>query len=125
MSHSIIHDVSRERRKAIVSRGKGGPGVTQVTAAECTDEAELAFAIRFLMDHFTYKRSKGEGVNAAAIQSAASALRAAVEAYKDEVAAPMGVSISGVSLAAPAPKTPVVSELGSGKVRNPFDYINA
>ena len=119
---SSIHSVSPARRKAIVSRGKGGAGITQVTAAELQNEAELAFAVRFLMDHYTYKRSKSAGVTAGPVSEAWRAVCEAANNFADEVATPNGITPDGAEAAA-KPATPVVSELGSGKIVNPFNYV--
>lgn len=119
---SVIHSVSAERRKAIVSRIYGG--TTIVTAAELKSEAELAFAVRFLCDHFTYKRSKSGDVNASAVQSVVVAIDAALGNFVEEVAEPQGIDAYGaVVVEAEKPATPVVSKLGKGEIVNPYNFI--
>ena len=48
--------VPASRRQAIVERIRGGQSV--VIAAHIQTEAELTFAIRWLLEHYVYKRTK-------------------------------------------------------------------
>lgn len=122
MSKSIIHGVSAARRRAIVGRLDGG--TTRVTAAELQGEDELAFAVRFLMDHYVYKRSKASGdISAKGAQEAVSGVLAALDNFVNEVAEPQGIDISVPVAEEEEVATPAVSGLGAGVIRNPFDYL--
>lgn len=117
---SIIHSVTPSRRKDIVQRIR--PGQTAIVAASLKDPSELAFAVRFLMDHFTYKRSKQAGVTSETASAAYNAVMDALENYEAEVAMPLGIDI--VVYAGEEKKdTPVVSQLGNGKITNPYNFV--
>lgn len=103
--------ISLDARQRIVHR-QGG--TTLLTAAALRDGNELAYAIRVLADHFTYKRSKGQGsVNVSAAKEAEEAMATALNGFKAEV---MGQKMK--------PALPPVSPLAEGIIGNPYDYVN-
>lgn len=105
--------ISTEARQGIARRIDNGTSV--IVAAGIKDGNGLAYAIRFLTDHFTYKRSKGGyGLNEGAAQEAAAAMETALAGFKAEV---LGQKA--------APAVPPVSPLAEGKIGNPWDYVNA
>lgn len=112
-------NVTKARRNAVVKRNGGQ---TYVIPAAIKTEDELAFAIRFLADHATYKRSKGSGVNEKAILFSASAIEGAFDSFESEVATPNGVDLDSVVIGETV--TVPVSGLGQGVVRNPYDYLS-
>jgi hypothetical protein len=102
--------IDMERRSEIAYRINGGTSVVQASALQSAND--LAYGIRFLADHFTYKRSKGlGGINGMAANEALQALKAAVATFEQEVL--------GVKSAAPVTKP--VSPLADGIVGNPFE----
>jgi hypothetical protein len=110
--------ISSDRRKAIVYRINGGTSVVQASALK--DGEELAYAMRFLIDHFVYKRSKSTGtVNASAVQEAYNALLSASGTFVKDVADPQGIALDFPTL--PATPEPI-SHLGSGEIINPYNF---
>lgn len=98
-------------RARIVIRNPGAVSVIQ--AAEINNPSELAYAIRFLTDHYTYKRSKALGeVSQSAASEALIAVGTAAETFSTEV----------MGMGAPVPTIPPVSPLAEGKVVNPYAY---
>lgn len=105
--------ISTDARKGIARRIDGGTSV--IVASGIKDGNGLAYAVRFLTDHFTYKRSKGGfGVNTSAAQEAVEAMETALAGFKAEV---LGQKT--------APAVPPVSPLAEGKIGNPWAYVNA
>lgn len=104
--------IPTDARKRIVGRQDGS--TTRITCAAISNPAELAYAIRFLMDHVTYKASKGNGggVNTAAAKTSLDALKAAGDSFAAEV-----LKMGTVDTKKP------VSGLGEGSVTNPFNYV--
>ena len=85
--------ILKARRQAIVHRNFKS-GVSVVEVAKIADKDELAYAIRFLTDHFTYKRSKGkDGVTAQVASEVLEALDEAMDTYAEEIGAPVGVDL--------------------------------
>jgi hypothetical protein len=114
-----IQNVSSERRRQIVQRFDGG--VSRITAAEIQNADELAFAIRWLADHFMYKRSKVHGVNSDAASQTFAGIDAGLASFLIDV-----VDAAGLTLQCPEDEVAVhqpVSQLGQGVVRNPFHYL--
>jgi len=109
--------ISQERRREIVRRDGG---TTLIVAAATKDQEGLAFAVRFLMDHYLYKMSKSAGVNGDGIRATAEAARVGIQSYIVDIARPMGVDL--LTEDEPVEARPV-SGLGEGTVKNPYDYI--
>ena len=101
----------KDRRDAIIYRKDGY--TTTVQASAIKDTEELAYAIGFLAHHRLYKMSKQGGVNPEKAQGVAAAFMMAAEAFQAEVIDP---------LSGKKPKDRI-SDLGGGKVENPFRFI--
>lgn len=101
--------IPKEDRQRIVTRLPGG--VSVIRAAEIQNPDQLAYAIRFLTDHYTYKRSKDLGaVNMTAAEEAAQAAEVAALSFSLEV---LGIEEGAEP----------VSGLAEGKIVNPFAYV--
>lgn len=113
--------IDTTRRQAIVGRLDGS--TSRVTAASLATPEELAYAIRFLMDHFTYKRSKVGGVKADVVTEVGKAVASAFASYNDDVASSVGVDLFVADDEKPEPddRTPI-SRLGEGEITNPFVF---
>lgn len=110
--------VPSEARSRIVTRD-GTPN-TRVYAAQIQTADELAYAIRFLTDHFIYKRSKALcSPNREAIKQAGAALVHATDSLFHDVAKPNGVDSFGTPKAEEKP----ISRLGEGVIVNPYDLV--
>ena len=101
----------KDRRDAIIYRKDGF--TTTVQASAIKDTEELAWALGFLAHHRLYKMSKKGGVNPEKAQEVAAAFMLAAEAFQAEVIDP---------LTGKKPKDRI-SNLGGGKVENPFRFI--
>lgn len=114
--------ISKDRRQEIVHR-KFKSGVSVVEAAKITNPDELAYALRFLTDHFTYKRSKGgKGVTAKTAADVLAAVREVLDTFAEEIGLPVGV---GLEVAEEAVKDHgPVSDL-PGSISNPFNNTGA
>lgn len=87
--------ISKDRRQEIVHR-KFKSNVSVVEAAKIANPDELAYALRFLTDHFTYKRSKGgTGVTAEIAGEVMEAISEALDTYAEEIGYPVGVDLDG------------------------------
>lgn len=116
-----VRSVTQNRRSEIATR-KGTGGETRVVLAQLRDEDELAFAIRYAMDHYTYKRSKGsEGTTQKTVTEVANAVAKAAESYMTDVTDPLDLNFEPEE--APADDQGPVSGLGSKIIRNPYGYI--
>lgn len=114
--------ISKDRRRGIVHR-KFKSGVSVVEAAKIANPDELAYALRFLTDHFTYKRSKdGKGVTAKVAGEVMEAISEALETYAEEIGVPVG---AGLEVAEEAVKDHgPVSDLPDS-ISNPFNNTGA
>lgn len=102
--------IVRSRRAAIVSRPDGYTSMVKASAISTPEE--LAYAIRFLTDHYTYKRSKETGsVNVSAGREALAAIAASAESFARDV------------LKQGQPDVDAVSDLENGIVRNPYSNV--
>lgn len=115
------NNVPKATRQQIVRR-ENGDGVTRVIAAALKGPDELAFALRFLAEHYTYKRSKVGGVKAETAREVSDAFAAAWDTYEDETLEPNGIDIIGVVTSVPTKSDPI-STLGAGKATNPYDTL--
>lgn len=114
-------NIPTTRRAAIVRRDV--PGVSSVRAAEIKNEDELAYAIRFLTDHYTYKRSKtSSGTTQSVVNQVSNALNAVGVSYAHDVAYPLGLSVSYTLLPDNQPQITPISMLGCGNIINPFKF---
>lgn len=117
-----VNYVPTDRREKIVKRNSDGQ--THVVLAEVRNEDELAYAIRVLMDHYTYKRSKGlGGVSENATREALDAASEAAGSFAEQVMWPQGIeapvgNVLGVQSGKP------VSRLGEGLLINPYEYVS-
>ena len=96
------------RRAKIIRRN--GDGVSKIRVAEVQNADDLAFAIRFAMDHRLYKMSKSGGVTDAKVADVIQALGAAAVSFMEEH----------------QPKAELehpISKLGQGDVMNPYSFI--
>ena len=85
--------ISKERRSAIISRPMGD-GVTRVAVAKINTPEELGYAIRFMTDHFVYKRSKGVGgVNDEAVRDVDRVLSEVLGSFASDVAEPNDIDL--------------------------------
>lgn len=100
-----------EDRKRIVSRPDGS--TSMVAAAAIQTPEELAFAIRFLTDHYLYKRSKASGVNRDVVVDVVVALGIAAETFAEQ----MGL--------VPASSIPVPVSRLPDTVENPYNTLYA
>ena len=128
MSNKIDFDpnnLSTKDRSRLIDRRP--PGKTIIEMAAMSGPTSLAFAVRFAMDHYTYKRSKSGGVKQATVSDVLYAVEAAVMTYVEEV-------IEGNDLSVPDDMDVIeenpeyderrpISELGEGKSKNPYDFI--
>ncbi len=113
--------ISKERRSAIVNRPIGD-GVTRIAVAKINTPEELGYAIRFMTDHFVYKRSKGGGgVNVIAVRDVDEVLSWVLGSFASDVAEPNDIELDvhdeavGIDLLTP------ISGLGDGVISNPYD----
>jgi hypothetical protein len=105
--------IPRADRRRIVRRDDGF--TTRITLSEIKTEAELGYTIRYLMDYFTYKRSKGQpSVNKKAAGSAVIAASQAINTFLDEI---------GGEETLPEPTEAPVSPLVDGFIENPYSYV--
>lgn len=117
--------VAADRRRKIVRRIHGN-GETCITVARIETPDELEFAIRFLTDHYAYKRARYElgGDIREAARRVRDALHAACDSFHSEVGERYGVSHPHWN----QPTTSYqdhggVSDLGDGEVLNPYDRL--
>lgn len=109
--------IPQDARQRIVGRMDGV--TTRLTLSEIQSADELAFAIRYLMDYYTYKGSKGnDGVNTVVSGEAFRAAGAAMESFEVEIPmARIDEVISTVDVPLP------VSPLTDGVVANPYQNV--
>ena len=113
--------ISKERRSTIVSRPMGD-GVTRIAVAKINTPEELGYAIRFLVDHFTYKRSKGfGGVNGDAVRDADRALSAVLGSFASDVAEPNDIDLDVMEEDVDTDELDPISTLENGVISNPYD----
>lgn len=99
-----------DRRQEIVRREDGA--TTKVIVAATQDADGLAFAVRFLMDHRLYKASKTGGVTEEKVFDVLQASAAATASFIKE-------HFPEEKEADPAK----ISQLATGVVKNPFDFV--
>jgi len=116
--------VPASRRKVLVRRDDRAN--SKIQASDIKTPEELAFAIRFLTDHFLYKRSKVDGVKVEDAGKVAQALWAVSDTFQDEVGGVLGLDMDAAFqdyTTGDKSKERPISELGNGTVKNPFYYI--
>jgi len=101
-----------ERRRNMVRREAGE---TLISPSKIRNAGELAFALRFLCDHFTYKQSKAEGVKGDTLCAVLGALEEAKDSYLTDIARQHGIGMK----AANGP----ISSLGQGEIKNPYNFL--
>lgn len=100
----------QSRRKDVVKRIN--PGQSVVVAASLKDDGDLAFAVAWLMSHWTYKRSKAHGVTPETCEAARAEVKKALKVYaRDVEGTKKGMGI--------------VSTLSQGEIINPYNLVNA
>jgi hypothetical protein len=114
--------IPKNDRNRIVGRpdGKLGSGTTVVQCAEIRTGEQLAFAIRFLLDHYLYKHSKVGGVTGENVNTVRVALIAAGNSFEDDIGVDYDLDdpLAGGDGAAQE-----ISGLGKGVIKNPYDYL--
>lgn len=102
-------------RQRIVGRADGS--TTRLTVRAIQSPDELAYAVRYLMDYYTYQRSKQLGVvNSEAAGEAARAVETALQTFADEI--PIAAETETDELLP-------VSPLTDGKIVNPWANVGA
>ncbi len=85
-----------------------------VEAAAIKNVEDLAYAMGFLANHRLYKMSKHGGVTVEKAEEVATAFIGAAQRFADEVLGRLD----------PEEMTGTISDLGLGKVVNPYDFID-
>lgn len=116
--------VPLDRRRDIVSRFCHD-GRTMVYSAGVKTPEELSFAIRWLMEHYTYKRSKGNNgqVSHTGACNAVEAAQAAIDSFTAETAEPNGIAIDVEYPTPVEPVHPPISPLSRGSISNPYSLL--
>lgn len=117
--------VTRERRQDIVRRVHGN-GETCVTLARIRTPDELAYAIRVLTDHYTYKRARyDEGkLNSDAAHGARDALNEAANTFHAEIGQGLGLMHPANGHFDPVADHGPASLLGDGEIANPYNLVH-